>query len=71
MKQQQEIIESMKAAGCSDTEIESFVKCYENGELKKGLKIISNCRKDILERIHGDQKKIDCLDYLEYQIKKA
>ena len=70
MKQQQEIIENMKAAGCPESDIQSFVHCYESGELKKGMKIISNCRKDILDRIHEEQRKIDCLDYLEYQIKK-
>ena len=70
MEGQQEIIENMQAAGCPETEISSFVACCESGELKKGMKILSGCRKEILARIHEEQRKIDCLDYLAYQIQR-
>ena len=70
MENWQEIIENMRAAGCPEAEITDFVNCYENGDRKKSMKIISSCRKNILEHIHEEQRKIDRLDYLEYQIRK-
>ena len=70
MRTEQEIIENLKDAGCCEESIEDFMKCFRNGDMKKGMKVIESCRKDILSDTHEGQRKIDCLDYLAYQIVK-
>jgi len=39
----------------------------ERGEL---LRVLSRHRRELLELVHLSEKRIDCLDYLVYQIEK-
>ena len=34
------------------------------------LRLLSGHRKNLLERLHREEKRIDCLDYLLYQMQK-
>lgn len=34
-------------------------------------RILARHRRTLLDTIHADQKKIDCLDYLVYQMEKS
>ena len=70
MKDKDEIIENLKDAGCCEWDIANFLEQYRKGNLKNGMKIIECCRKEILANIHEEQRKIDCLDYLVYEINR-
>lgn len=70
-QEQERTIQNMKDAGCSEDTIKRFLFCYQAGDIKGELKVLSNHRQAILDEIHRGQKEIDCLDYLVYQIEKS
>ena len=41
------------------------------GHTAAGLKRLEAHRKTLLQRLHREQKYIDCLDYLVYQLKQT
>ncbi len=67
---EEEMIQNMKDAGCDDACIQEFMKGYRQGEQKKCELLLSRYRRELLDQLHREQKKIDCLDYLSYQMKR-
>lgn len=67
-QEQERTIQNMKDAGCSEDIINRFLICYKAGDIKGELKVLSNHRRALLDEVHKGQTKIDCLDYLVYQI---
>lgn len=65
------IIQNLKDAGCDSETIEKFMADLQKGEDANGLKRLADHRKNLLDSLHREQKCIDCLDYLVYQMKKA
>lgn len=65
------IIQNLKDAGCDSETIESFMTDLQKGKEASGLKRLAIQRKKLLASLHRDQKCIDCLDYLVYQMKKG
>ena len=43
--------------------------CSE-GETVKAQRLLSRHRKVLLDGIHAEERKISCLDYLEYKLRK-
>lgn len=64
------IIQNLKDAGCDAETIKKFVADLQKGKEVNNLKLLAGHRKKLLESLHKDQKCIDCLDYLVYQMKK-
>lgn len=67
---QDAMIQNLKNAGCNSKTIQGFseklkMECYE-----EGIYLLELHRRTLLETLHSDQRKIDCLDYLVYQLKK-
>ena len=64
------ILENLKDAGCDSETVKRFFEL--DGEAKTGeqLELLSKQREQLLEKIHREEKKIDCLDYLVYQLNK-
>lgn len=65
------IIQNLKDAGCDKETIEKFMSDLHNGDAKNGLKSLVVHRKKLLDSLHREQKCIDCLDYLVYQMSEA
>lgn len=65
------IIQNLKDAGCDSDTIEKFMADLQKGKEANGLKLLAVHRKNLLDSLHREQKCIDCLDYLVYQIKEA
>ena len=61
------IMENLLAAGCSEEMIGKFAK---GEDIEMQIKILSNYRKKLLDTIHEEQSKLDCLDYLIFTLKK-
>lgn len=61
--------ECLKDAGCSDQKIQEIMKCIENKNDEREIMLLKKHRCHLLEKIHHDQKQIDCLDYLLYSLK--
>lgn len=66
----EKIIQNLKDAGCSSKQIESFTHCFESGDIKKLIQQLKCQRCGLLDGLHDAQRKIDCLDYLIYTLKK-
>ena len=64
------IIQNLKDAGCDSETIEKFMADLQKGKEASGLKRLAVHRKKLLDSLHREQKCIDCLDYLVYQMKK-
>lgn len=65
------IIQNLKDAGCDSETIENFMADLQKGKEANGLKRLAVHRKNLLDSLHREQKCIDCLDYLVYQMIKA
>lgn len=70
-QEQKRTIQNMKDAGCNEDTINRFLLCYQAGDIKGELKVLSNHRQYLLDEVHKGQREIDCLDYLVYQIENS
>ncbi|MDT4533693.1 hypothetical protein [Eisenbergiella tayi] len=64
------IVQNLKDAGCSAGIIENFLRYFDENQKEKQLELLEIHRNQLLTQIHKEEKKISCLDYLIYQIKK-
>jgi len=69
-RQEQAVITNLVDAGCNSELISQFMNFLECGEKELGLSLLAKHRRFLLECYHADQKKIDCLDYLIYRLRK-
>ena len=63
-----EIRENLTAAGC-ECSAEQLISCLRTGESRAAAKVLSDCRRQLVTKLHEDQRRIDRLDYLVYQMK--
>ncbi len=63
--------QNLRDAGCSDEVIAAFLHAWTAGAAKEQLRLLSGQRRRLLDSVHAEQKKLDCLDYLRYQLEKA
>lgn len=68
IEEEQHIIENLKNAGFSETEIKEFIELYKGSDLKEQCKCLEEKRKKLLNKVHENEKNITCLDYLKYSI---
>ena len=69
-KETDRIIRNLKDAGCSADTISDFMEDIEGGKMAEGLKLLAAHRRSLLDHLHEEQKRIDCLDYLVWQMEK-
>ena len=65
------IIQNLQDAGCDRQSIDAFLEELRTGRESAGLRRLAAHRKTLLDRLHQEQRCIDCLDYLVYQLKKG
>ena len=63
---QETIRQTLTDAGCPQETITAFLE--SSGA--ESLRVLRQHRCTLLEILHEEQKKLDCLDYLLYQLKK-
>ena len=64
------IIQNLIDAGCDDDFIGAFKELYASGQLPKMLTMLANQRRALLEKIHSDERKIFCIDFLVNRLNK-
>ena len=67
----EELIRALRDAGCNDSAAKEFMKLYTAGQTAKAQKLLSQHRKELLDGIHAEERKIRCLDYLEYTLRRG
>ncbi len=60
------IVQNLKDAGCEQSLIDEFLKL----EKFKQLDLLAKHKNNLLDNLHKNQKQIDCLDFLIFQIKQ-
>ena len=67
----EDLILNLEAAGFEKDQIEEYLARFRTGEIKAQLALLSAQRAGILARVHQEERQIDCLDYLVYQIQRG
>lgn len=62
------VIQNLEDAGCENEMIQDFLGWFDKGQQTKQLELLEHQREYLLGRVHTDEKRISCLDYLIYQI---
>lgn len=65
------IEQNLRDAGCDEECICRFMADLEEKREQEGLKLLREHRSKLLDAMHREQKRIDCLDYLVYEMQKA
>ncbi len=76
------VIQNLKDAGCGQGIMECCIACMEQGKQDELLKRLEEHRTGLLHKVHKakrlsedalcpEEKQIDCLDYLVYQIRRC
>lgn len=64
------IIQNLEDANCSEHTISCFMNCYKRSDAQGVEKVLRTHRRELLKQVHEQQKCIDCLDYLKYQLEQ-
>ena len=65
------VIQNLRDAGCSQDMIECCMTSLDCGKKTELLKQLEDHRENLLRKVHEEEKRIDCLDYLVYQISRC
>lgn len=68
MMERDAVRQNLLDAGCRDELASQLCDLLAQGNQKEAMKLIARHRKQVLDCCHAEQKKIDCLDYLVYQL---
>ena len=66
----QDIIQNLKDAGCNNKQIQELLELYKQGQKEKVHKILEKHRENILDKVHRNEKEINCIDYFIYRMDK-
>ena len=64
------LIRNLRDAGCGPLLIEKILALHESGNIREELRLLAAQRSGLLEKVHAAQKKVDCLDYLVFNMKQ-
>ena len=67
----EELTQALRDAGCNETAAKAFMQLYAEGQTAKAQKLLSRHRKELLDGIHAEERKIRCLDYLVYEMNRS
>ena len=67
----QALLDNLEDAGCDPELAQRFLVLERSGQYQEQLNLLSSHRRHLLECLHREQRRIDCLDYLVYQIEKC
>ncbi len=64
------VTQNLIDAGCNGVFAEECTELILGGKTNSALNALGEYRKKLLDEIHTDQKRIDCLDHLIYMLGK-
>ena len=67
----EELTQALRDAGCDEATATKLMKLYAAGQTAKAKKLLSQHRKELLDGIHAEERKISCLDYLVYEMNRS
>ena len=66
----EKITQNLQDANCPPELIEKFFNLEKQNDKNGQLKLLFLQRKNLLEALHKNQKQIDCLDYLIFNLEQ-
>lgn len=66
----QTVIQNLRDAGCGPRCIEQFLALEQEAKTAEQIQLLTAHRQRLLDQIHRDERRMECLDYLVYQIQK-
>ena len=66
---EEQVLECLTDTGCGKELIRQFEAYQRSGRQKDQLRLLDEYRRLLLNRIHIEQKKLDLLDYLVWNLK--
>lgn len=69
LTEEQLLLRNLKDAGYSEADIERYLKLRAEGKELEQSRFLSAHRVKLLDQVHESQEKLDCLDYLIYNMK--
>ena len=57
-------------AGCDSEIVQQCMELARGQRIAEMKRILTRHRRTLLDTVHAEQKKIDCLDYLFYKMEK-
>lgn len=70
MENSDSVIQNLEDAGCDPETVAQFIELGIEGNRQNQLKLLEQHRKNLLEKVHKNEKRIDCLDYLVFQMNR-
>ncbi len=68
---EEDVIQNLRDAGCDQKIIKTFMAYMDQDDLNSQMRLMDEQRKRLLDRVHEEEKKIDCLDYLVHQMGRS
>lgn len=68
IRSRESVIQNLEDAGCETDMIRDFLGWFDKGQQAKQLELLEHQREYLLDRVHTDERRISCLDYLIYQL---
>ena len=62
------LLQNLRDAGCNSEMIQQCITLARTQQISFILTLLAKHRKTLLERLHDNQKEIDCLDYLVFSL---
>ncbi len=70
-KSLEDVEENLRDAGFGEEAAAEFINCVAEGDVNRQLKLLACHRAELLRHIHSEEERLNCLDYLVYQVKKG
>ena len=68
---QDAVVKNLEDAGCNPDIISRFLTYRDAGRTQDSLRVLALHRASLLDELHASQDKLNCLDYLIYQIREG
>lgn len=66
---EEDMIQNLKDAGCGNKQIQELVELHRKNKKDDIYQILTTHRKKVLDKIHKNEKQIECIDYFIYKMK--
>lgn len=66
----QNLIQNLIDSGCNKVFIDEFLLLCQKNKIQNAQRLLLKYKKELLTILYDNQKKIDCLDYLIFNLKQ-
>lgn len=68
---QDSVLQNLRDAGCDGSTTRQIITELDAGRTTNCLRLLAAHRRHLLDQLHQDERCIDCLDYLVYELERS